>query len=67
MLWMAQGYGWHQQLQVVGSGLWAQGSKCYELLKVVANKNDFGSWAKGSKCYEQLKAKDDMNDSKFWA
>ena len=31
---------------------WAQGSWCYEQLKVVDDMIYFGSWAQGSKCYE---------------
>ena len=27
---------------------WAQGSRCYEQLKVVDDMNDSGSWAQGS-------------------
>ena len=31
-------------------GLWTQGLRCYELLKIVDNLNDLGSWAQGSRC-----------------
>ena len=32
----------------------AQGSRCYEWLKVVVDMKESGVWAQGSKCYEQL-------------
>ena len=31
---------------------WAQGSKCYEQLRVVVDMNDYGLWSQGSRCYE---------------
>ena len=37
---------------------WAQGSKCYEKLKVVVDVKDSKSCAQGFKCYEQLKVLD---------
>ena len=37
MLWIAQGYGWHEWLRS-----WAQGSRCYEQLRVVDDMNDSG-------------------------
>ena len=39
----------------------AQGSKCYEQIKGVADIDDFGSWAQGSRWYEQLTVLDYMN------
>ena len=49
------------------SGLWAQGSRYYEQLRVVVDTNDSSSWAHDSKCYEQLKAMNDINYSGSWA
>ena len=40
----------------------AQGSSCYEQLRVVIDMNDFMLSAQGSRCYEQLRVVDDMND-----
>ena len=39
----------------------AQGSSCYEQLRVVIDMNDFMLSAQGSRCYEQLRVVDDMN------
>ena len=40
----------------------AEGSSCYEQLKVVIDMNDFILLAQGSRCYEQLRVMDDKND-----
>ena len=48
-------------------GLWAQGSRLYEQVKVVDDMNNSQSWAQGSRYYEQLKVVINMNDSKLWA
>ena len=40
----------------------AQGSSCYEQLRVVINMNRFMLSAEGSRSYEQLRVVDDMND-----
>ena len=40
----------------------AQGSSCYEQLKVVIDMNDSMLSAQGSRCYEQLRVVEDMND-----
>ena len=39
------------------SGLWAQGSRCYEQLKVIDDMNDLGS---------ELKALNAMKSSRLW-
>ena len=39
---------------------WAQGSICYELVRVM---NDSRSSTQGSSCYEQLRVVIDLNDS----
>ena len=44
-----------------GSG--AQGSTCYEYLKLIDNMSYSGSLAHDFKCYEQLMVMDDMNES----
>ena len=62
MLWTAQGYGGHEQLEVL-----SQGSKCYEKLKAMADMNVFGSWAQGTRCSQQLKAMDYMTNFELWA
>ena len=49
------------------SELWAQGSWCYEQLRVVNYMKYYGSWAQGSRYYEQLRVVVDMNDSWSWA
>ena len=40
----------------------AQGSSCYEQLRVVIDMNDSMLSDQGSRCYEQLSVVDDMND-----
>ena len=40
----------------------AQGSSCYERLRVMIDMNDFMLLAWGFRCYEQLRVMDDMND-----
>ena len=44
------------------SRLSAQGSSCYEQLKVAIDMNASMLLAQGSTCYEQLRVVDDMND-----
>ena len=63
MLWIAQSYGWYEQLGI----LWAKASRCYEQLRVVDDMNDFRSWDEGSRCYEQLKVLVDMKEFKLCA
>ena len=46
------------------SSSWAQGSKCYEQLKVVDLMNCSKSRAHNTLCYEQLKLVDGMNNSR---
>ena len=41
---------------------WAQGSECFEQLRVMHDMIDLSSWARGSRWYEQLRVVDDMND-----
>ena len=43
--------------------LWAQGSRCFEQLKVVVGMKDYGLWAQGSRYNEQLRGLDDMSYS----
>ena len=43
---------------------WAKGSCCYEKLKALNGRNDFGLWAEDSRLYDQLKVVDEMNDSR---
>ena len=36
---------------------WAQGSRCYEQLKVVVDMNNSNLWAQGSRFYELMEKK----------
>ena len=63
MLWTTHLCVWYERLRI----LWAEGSRCYERLKVVVDMNDSESWGIGSRFYEQLRFVDDMNDSWSWA
>ena len=45
----------------------AQGSKCYEWLEAVDDRNDFGSWGERFRFYEHLQVVDDMNDPRSGA
>ena len=62
MLWTTQGFDDMKNL-----GLWAQGSRFYEQVKVVDNTNNSQSQGLGSKWNEQLRADVDMKDSELWA
>ena len=46
---------------------WALGSKRYEHLRAMDDKNDSWSWVQGSGWYEQLKSVVDMNYYRSWA
>ena len=41
-----------------------EGSRCYEQLRAMVDKNEFGLRAQGSRCYEQIKAIDGMDNFK---
>ena len=49
-------------IDINGFESWAQGSKCYEQLRVVDDMCYSKSWAQGYGCFEQLNIVDGIND-----
>ena len=46
---------------------WAQGSRCYEVLRVIDDKKASRLLAQDSRFYELHRVVDNMNDFKSWA
>ena len=49
-------------VDMTNSKFWAQGTRCYEKLKVVVDMSYYKSWAHDFRWYEYLRVMDDMND-----